>query len=168
MNEAATTERPSKSQRKRDSEALQELGEALIELPQEELDALALPEVLHDALMLARRITKHGGLYRQRQYIGKLMRKIDAEPIRAALQDKRLRQQRQARHFHRLEHYRAQLLEEGPAALRHIAPGLPAAQLARLTQLTERARRESTTGGPRHAARELFRTLAELLDTIPR
>ena len=36
-------------------------------------------------MLLARKITAHGGLYRQKQYIGKLMRKIDAEPIRAAL-----------------------------------------------------------------------------------
>src|SRR5688572_20624329 len=79
---------PSKSLRKRQSHDLQELGEALIELPQGELDALPLPDVLRDAVMLARRITAHGGLSRQKQFIGKLMRKIDAEPIRAALKAK--------------------------------------------------------------------------------
>ena len=67
-----------KSERKRQSSELQDLGEALIGLSQAELDALPLPESLRDAVMLARRITAHGGLYRQKQYIGKLMRKIDA------------------------------------------------------------------------------------------
>ena len=86
------TERPSKSERKRRSDDLQSLGEALIDLPDSELDALPLPEALRDAVLLARKITKHGGLYRQKQYIGKLMRKIDAEPIRAALDARRERE----------------------------------------------------------------------------
>ena len=85
-------ERPSKSERKRRSDDLQSLGEALIDLPDSELDALPLPEQLRDAVLLARKITAHGGLYRQKQYIGKLMRKIDAEPIRAALNAKRERE----------------------------------------------------------------------------
>src|SRR5688572_5488331 len=71
--------RPNKSALKRRAQGLQDLGEVLIDLPQTELDALPLPESLRDAVMLARRITQHGGLYRQKQLIGKLMRKIDAE-----------------------------------------------------------------------------------------
>ena len=78
-------ERPSKSERKRRSDDLQSLGEALIDLPDSEFNALPLPEQLREAVQLARKITAHGGLYRQKQYIGKLMRKIDAEPIRDAL-----------------------------------------------------------------------------------
>src|SRR5688572_19113750 len=85
-------DRPSKSARKRHSDDLQQLGEALIELSDSELDALPLPEQLRDAVLLARRITAHGGLYRQKQYIGKLMRKLDAEPIRAALEARRNRE----------------------------------------------------------------------------
>src|SRR5215510_2015395 len=107
-----TEDRPSKSLRKRESHDLQALGEALIELPQSELDALTLPESLYDAVMLARRITKHGGLYRQKQLIGKLMRKIDAEPIRAALKARRERDRIQTRRFHAIENWRARLIEE--------------------------------------------------------
>lgn len=80
---------PSKSERKRRSADLQALGEALIDLPDSELDGLPLPESLRDAVLLARRITQHGGLYRQKQYIGKLMRRIDAEPILAAIAARR-------------------------------------------------------------------------------
>src|SRR5690349_25086519 len=98
-------ERPSKSLRKRQSTDLQRLGEALIALPQNELDALPLPENLRDAVQLARRITAHGGLYRQKQYIGKLMRKIDAEPIRAALDARRDRERVAALRFRRVEHW---------------------------------------------------------------
>jgi len=116
MTDEEDYERPSKSERKRQSDELQALGERLIELPQAELDALPLPEALRDAVMLARRITAHGGLYRQKQYIGKLMRKIDAEPIRAALEAKRLRERAEALRFRRIEQWRDRLLRDGPSA----------------------------------------------------
>ena len=61
------------------------LGTRLIALKESELAALDLPETLFDAILLAKRITSRGGLARQRQYIGKLMRDIDPAPIEAAL-----------------------------------------------------------------------------------
>ena len=78
-------DRPSKSQRKRDADAAQAMGTRLIALKESELRALGLPETLLDAILLAQRITSRGGLARQRQYIGKLMRGIDLAPIEAAL-----------------------------------------------------------------------------------
>src|SRR5580692_3202718 len=74
--------KPSKSMRKRDAHAAQDLGEELIGLRDSELVALDLPERLVDAIREARRIPSRGGGTRQRQYIGKLMRDIDPEPIR--------------------------------------------------------------------------------------
>lgn len=82
--------RPSKSARKRAAHAAQALGEALIELKPHELGSLGLPEELHEAVLEARRIrTSRGGLARQRQYIGKLMREIDTAPIEVALASRR-------------------------------------------------------------------------------
>jgi len=78
-------ERPSKSARKREAHALQKLGEMLIALKEPDLAALDLPEALAEAVREARRINSRGGGARQRQYIGKLMRETDPEPIRAAL-----------------------------------------------------------------------------------
>ena len=75
-------ERPSKSARKREADAAQGLGTRLIALKESELAALGLPEKLFDAIMLAKRITARGGLARQRQYIGKLMRDIDTRRSR--------------------------------------------------------------------------------------
>jgi ribosome-associated protein len=155
-------ERPSKSERKRRSDDLQSLGEALIELPQSELDALPLPDSLRDAVMLARRITKHGGLYRQKQYIGKLMRKIDAEPIRAALDAKRDRERVESLRFHRVEQWRERLLTEGSPAIRSFCAEVPDVDAASLKELVERARRERQSGQT-HASRELFRLLREAL-----
>ena len=79
-------ERPSKSARKRSAHAAQDLGEALLRLPAAELSALELPEVLREALRLAQRITSRAALARQRQYIGRLMRALDPEPIERALE----------------------------------------------------------------------------------
>ena len=82
--------RPSKSARKRAAHAAQELGEELIGLKLHELESLQLPEELLDAVREAQRIRNtRGGLARQRQYIGKLMREIDIAPIEAALAMKR-------------------------------------------------------------------------------
>ena len=76
---------PSKSSRKREAHALQKLGEQLVQMRAAELALLPLPETLRDAIDEARRLTSRGALARQRQYIGKLMRDIDVEPIVAAL-----------------------------------------------------------------------------------
>lgn len=161
-------ERPSKSERKRQSDALQALGEELIDLPQAELDALPLPEALRDAVMLARRITAHGGLYRQKQYIGKLMRKIDAEPIRAALSAKRDRERAEALRFRRIEQWRERLMREGPTALEALSTEAPGSiDIQAVGQLVERARAERVHNAPPHARRELFRMLRDALGSSP-
>jgi ribosome-associated protein len=157
------SERPSKSARKRHSDDLQALGEALIDLPDAELDALPLPDTLREAVLLARRITKHGGQYRQRQYIGKLMRKIDAEPIRAALEARRERERAEAVRFRRVEQWRDRLLKEGTAAIEHLCAEVPGIDAAAVRDLVEQARTEQRQDRPAHASRELFRVLREAL-----
>ena len=77
--------KPSKSARKREYIALQKLGEELIALKVSELDSLPLDDGLREAVMEARQIKAHGALRRQKQYIGKLMRHIDPEPIRTEM-----------------------------------------------------------------------------------
>lgn len=158
---------PSKSARKRHSDELQALGEALIDLPDSEFDALPLPENLRDAVLLARRITAHGGLYRQKQYIGKLMRKIDAEPIRAALTARHERERIEAMRFRRLEQWRDRIIRDGRRAVEELAVEFagqfdPAALVA-LTELAERANKEHRENLPLQASRELFRKLRESL-----
>jgi ribosome-associated protein len=80
-----TESKPSKSARKREYLALQKLGEELITLKQSELDRLPLDDALLEAVMEARQIKAHGALRRQKQYIGKLMRHIDPEPLRSEM-----------------------------------------------------------------------------------
>jgi ribosome-associated protein len=156
-------ERPSKSARKRESTDLQELGEALIALPETEFEALPLPDNLRDAVLLARRITAHGGLYRQKQYIGKLMRKIDAEPIRAALRARQDQHRISTLHFRRLEQWRDRLLANEPGALDRYIAEHPAADREKLQTLLNQAAEQRRREAPPAAARELFsylRTIA--------
>lgn len=98
---------------KREAEALQELGVALAALPAEVLDGLALPEKLRHALDELGRITAHGGLRRQRQYVGKLMRDVDPEPLREAVEASRRPARDEARLFKAAEAWRERLLEGG-------------------------------------------------------
>ena len=78
-------EKPSKSAKKRAMTELQALGEALVALSVDQLKKIDLPEDLRDAVRDAQRFTPREARRRQLQYIGKLMRAIDPEPIRAAL-----------------------------------------------------------------------------------
>lgn len=80
---------PSRSQKKRDSTALQALGEELIRVPLARLHTLPLTDDLREALELMTSIRGHEGRRRQRQYIGRLMRECDAQAIRTAMEVKR-------------------------------------------------------------------------------
>ena len=80
-----TESKPSKSARKREFLALQKLGEELITLKESELRQIGLEQNLLDAVLEAQLIRTHGALRRQKQYIGKLMRNVDPEPVRAAI-----------------------------------------------------------------------------------
>ena len=159
--------RPSKSERKRTAHAAQDLGEALIRLRDAELEALALPERLTDAIREARRITSRAAGARQRQYIGKLMRDIDPEPIRAALAAQSERDAIETQLFKRAEHWRERLLAEGESALDELArlrPGLDRAQWSRQAAAAHQERaagQRSGSVGP--AGRALFRALRTLL-----
>jgi ribosome-associated protein len=156
---------PSKSARKRAAHAAQDLGEALIALPDAELEGMGLPERLRDAIALARTITSRAGLARQRQFIGKLMRDLDTAPIEAALAARQEAGSREAQSFRRVEMWRERLMSEGEAGIEALAAEFPQLDRASLRQQAEAARRERTqpglSGGG--AYRELFRELRTLL-----
>ena len=167
-------ERPSKSARKRAAHAAQDLGETLIRLREAELEALSLPERLSEAIREARRITSRAGGARQRQYIGKLMREIDLEPIRAALAARSERDALESQLFKRAERWRERLLIEGESALDELARLRPSLDPGQWRQRVGAARAERARGsapqgpggrtmGP--AGRELFRALRALLDS---
>ena len=76
----------SKTRRKKEALSLQSLGEELVILSGEQLKSIDMPPLMYNAVMLAKKITKHGPRLRQMQYIGALMRKIDPKPVQEALE----------------------------------------------------------------------------------
>ena len=160
-------DRPSKSERKRAAHAAQDLGETLIGLRDSDLDALDLPERLADAIRDARNVRSRGGGARQRQYIGKLMRDIDLEPIRAALAARSDLSALETERFKRLEAWRERLIAEGAAALDELErwrPGLDRTEWMRRVSAAQSERERTGTGT---AGRELFRALRTLLENEP-
>ena len=160
-------EGPSKSELKRRSEDLQDLGVALAELSQAELDALPLPETLRDAIEQLRRTTGRGGLLRQRQYVGKLMRHVDAEPIRAALEARHALDRSRVQREKLIEQWRDRLLAEGEPALDELLRERPRANRRELAALIAQAAAERNAARPPAAARRLFQRLRTVLEDEP-
>jgi ribosome-associated protein len=163
--ESAETEeqRLSKSARKREAASLQELGVKLAALPDQEIKALDLPENLFIALRDLRRLPSHGAQVRQRQYIGKLMRNIDPEPVLAKLAERKQRHDVEIRHFQQIERWRDRLLSEPAVALDELIEEHPQVDRAALLRLLEKAERERLEQRSPVGARELFAFLRQLL-----
>jgi ribosome-associated protein len=156
-------EAPSKSELKRQSRDLQDLGWDLVELPATELDALELPDDLREAVLEGRRITSNGARVRQRLYIGKLLRQIDVEPIRLALARRADNDRERIRREHAIEQWRERLLADEAEAWTELATIVGPIELPPLRSLARQARAESQGSRPPTAARQLFRRLRELL-----
>ncbi|WP_201343804.1 ribosome biogenesis factor YjgA [Thiohalobacter sp. COW1] len=154
-------EGPSKSQLKREAHALLELGRTLVELPEGRLAALPLDDKLRDAVQLARRIHARSGRKRQIQYIGKLLRNGDPQPVIDALAAIQQEDRRAARAFHQLEDWRERFIHEGDEAVGDWLVQYPGTDRQHLRQLIRQAQkdyRENRTKGPR----ALFRFLREV------
>ena len=164
---AGAAERPSKSARKRAAHAAQDLGEELVRLREAQLEALDLPEELKEAVRLARRITSRAGGARQRQYIGRLMREVDPEPIRAALGARSAADARETERFKRVEGWRERLLAEGAPALAELSRWHPDIDQSEWARRVSSAQHERASGEGTAASRELFRALRALFDTMP-
>lgn len=158
---------PSKTQRKQEMHALQDLGERLADLTPDKLAQLELPERLAIAIGEYRRFTKWEAKRRQMQYIGKLMRDIDAAPITAQLDIWAGTSRAAVAGFHAVEEWRDRLLAEA-GALDALIAAHPEADRARIALLIDRARTERAAGRPPANFRLLFRELARLLDANQR
>jgi len=154
---------PTKGELKRQAQDLQALGEQLIEAPEELVAGLDLPEKLRDAIELARHITSHGALVRQKLFVGKLMRRVDPEPIRAALEAVSETARLESMRFKRAERWRDRLVLEGQAAIAEFIAEVPQADRAMLSRLVEATTTEHARGKPAGAKRELFRWVRDML-----
>jgi ribosome-associated protein len=140
---------------------LQDLGEALIELSKDKLARLDLPETLLEAVLAGKKITAHGALSRQKQYIGRLMRNVDAALIRAQLDIWNNVHGQDTAAFHRLESWRQRLIDDD-AALADFLGTYPTDDMQRLRTLIRNARKETAANKPPKSSRELFKLLREI------
>lgn len=159
--------RPSKTQQKKHMLALQNLGAELVALNDEQLASVALPENLREAVAAARRITTFEARRRQLQYIGKLMRTIDAEPIRARLDVWKSSSREHSARLHRIERWRERLLADESALAEFIAnhPQADAQQLRALVRNTQRERAENNPPRSYRALFQLIRATLEQTET---
>ena len=114
------------------------------------------------AIAETHRIKSHSAARRHRQYIGKLMRRIDPEPIRAALEQMHQQRRDAAAAFHELEALRDTLLRDGDRALGSVLERFPGADRQQLRQLLRQAQREADQDSAPSASRRLFKYLREL------
>jgi ribosome-associated protein len=151
-------ERASKTALKQQAHEAQRLGEALAALPDERLAALAMPDELRDALHTLRRTRSHEGRRRQLQYVGKLMRREDLQPLRDAVAQSQLGAAHDALALHEAERWREELARDDEALTRWVA-AYPQSDAQRLRSLVRNARKDATLPPEqRHgrAWRELF------------
>jgi ribosome-associated protein len=152
---------PSKSQRKREMTALQDLGGELVRLSADQLAKLPLPDDLLAAVRDHQRFKKNEARRRQLQYIGKLMRNIDPAPIQAGLDALKGVSADEVARQHRIERQRDRLMED-EGVLFEIAEANPGADLQRLRVLRRNALKERETNKPPRSYREIFRVLREI------
>ncbi len=152
----------SKTRRKREARNLQDVGAALVELSEEQLGRLGLPEALLDAVLACRKITKHEARRRQVQYIGRIMRGIDAEPIAHQLRAIESPSKRDTALLHLAEKWRQEILAD-PEALARFTREFPEADLDHLRNLVRGAEEEKRAAKPPKKFRELFHAVNTLI-----
>jgi len=149
----------SKSQKKREADALQTLGVKLIGLAEESLEELPLTDPLRQAIIEAKSIKSFGATRRQAQLIGKLMRSADAEAIQAAYLEIMAKHNANTAEFQQCELWRQRLLHETKPALTAFIAAYPEVDTQKLRQLVKKAASEEASGNHSGAAKALFRFL---------
>ena len=154
----------SKSQVKRECHDLQELGEAMSKLEPAALDKIPMDETIRDAVIAIRKLKKGSALKRQIQYVGKLLRNSEHEPIREAYEKIVNHYREDVKQFHKLENWRDRLVEEGDKALGELLNEMPGLDRQHLRQLIRQASKEKQNNKPPKSSREIFKYLRQVTE----
>jgi ribosome-associated protein len=157
-------ERPSKSEMKRQVNALQELGAALIAEPRDRVKRVPMPEDVRDAILECQTITNHEGRRRQLQFVGKKMRTLDEAEIAAiqqAIDSWKGASKADTAAMHALERRRDKLLVDDKALTVLLAEN-PELDVQHLRTLIRNARKEQAENKPPKAYREIFQILKQV------
>mgnify|MGYP003335732376 CR=1 FL=1 len=159
--------RPSKSALKRESHELQALGKQLLEMPDNRLDDIGMPERLREALDAYKKTKSFEGKRRQLQFIGKVMREVDAEPLREAVAQFQMGHARNALALHQAERWRTELLSDDKDVVTRWAQEFPEADLQQLRALVRSARKDAAEVPEKRsgrAYRELFQYIKQAME----
>ncbi len=159
-------EKPSRTRKKKAAEALQKIGEQLIGLRESQLEALELPSELREAVAVAGTMRSHGARRRQLQYIGSLMRQVDADELRGRLARIASQAHDEARRFKQVERWRDDLLSGDPGRQQWLLTSYPQLDAQELTRLIQAAGPDKSSEQRRKAARALFRYLRQWVDPL--
>ncbi len=155
----------SKSQVKREMQALQELGKQMLDLSREQLDTLSISDTLRRAIDESHRIRQHEARRRHLQYIGKVIRQEDdIDQVRRSIEAFHAGSEEHTRRHHLAERWRDRLIGEGDSALGEFIDYCPGADIQHLRNLTRNARRDAQKEKNTGQGKKLFRYLRECID----
>lgn len=155
----------SKTAKKKEMNDLQNLGMELTRLSEQTLKKIDLPEELYQAICTYKKITANGALKRQSQYIGRLMRETDPEPIQHFLAKLKGENQAYNAFLQRIEHTRSHLLANDAALTTFIADH-PHADASQLRTLIRNARKEQEQNKPPKHFRALYQAIKAQMEYI--
>ncbi|MEY2843870.1 MAG: hypothetical protein RI920_1907 [Pseudomonadota bacterium] len=164
-DEDEDTRPPSRSAMKRASHELQELGKQLLAMPDSRLAGIDMPERLREALDMWKKTKSHEGKRRQLQFIGKVMRLVDAEPLREAVAIWQLGHARDALQLHQIERWRVELLSDDADAVTRWMAEYPQTDVQQLRNIVRQARKDAAAA-PEQRSGKAFRELFQLLKDI--
>lgn len=153
----------SKSQRKREMLALQDLGKKLTEINAPLLAKCQLPSELLSAIEEYKRLpNKHEARRRQLQFIGKVMRSVDTSLIEKVLDQDQYNANLNKRLFSQIEELREKLLAGSEDTLQALILDHPTIDIQYLRQLIRQALKEQDHKKPPSSGKKLFQYLREL------
>jgi ribosome-associated protein len=157
-------ERPSKTELKRQSDALQALGAELVEAPRDRIKRVPMPEDVREAILTCQSITNHEGRRRAMQFVGKKMRTLDEEEvavIQRTIEGWKGASKADTAAMHALERRRDKLLTDDNALTTLLSEN-PELDVQQLRTLIRNARKEQAENKPPKAYREIFQILKQV------
>lgn len=165
LNQGEDEDIKSRTKAKLEVEALQRLGERLIDLPVDQINSMEIPEPLKKEVIFAKTISSHGAKRRQLQYIGSVMRSIDPEAIVTAIDRISMARAVATSKFKAMEEIRDELMEGGDERIEAFLEENPQADRQRLRQLIRNANQEIAAKKTPKAFRLLFKYIREILES---
>jgi len=157
-------DRPSKTELKRQSDALQDLGHELVDQPRDRVKRVPMPEDVRDAILECQSIKNHEGRRRALQFVGKKMRSLTEEEvavIQRTIEGWKGASKADTAALHALERRREKLLAD-EKALTTLLGEHPELDAQHLRTLIRNARKEQAENKPPKAYREIFQILKDL------